>query len=91
MVTDAGLQKGMKTVLEERGVTTREYEVCRSYCIKTLYYYIIHLQDFADRTTILEQEIESLGHICLYLPKFHCELNPIEHAKKYTWANAMVP
>ena len=41
MMTDAGLQKRMKTVLEERGVTTREYEVCRSYCIKTLYYYII--------------------------------------------------
>ena len=84
MVTDAGLQKGMKTVLEERGVTTSEYEECRSYCIKNLYYYIIHLQDFADRTTIFE----SLGHICLYLPKFS---NPIEHAKKYTWANSMVP
>ena len=28
------------------------------------------------------------GHICLYLPKFHCELNPIEqcwcHGKKHT-------
>ena len=35
--------------------------------------------------------MESRGHICAYLPKFHCELNPIEqcwcHAKKYTRAH----
>lgn len=40
--------------------------------------------------SILEQEVEEQGHVCLYLPKFHCELNPIErcwcHAKKYTRA-----
>ena len=34
--------------------------------------------------------VESRGHVCLYLPKFHCELNPIEmcwcHAKKHTRA-----
>ena len=40
--------------------------------------------------TILQQEIEQCGHMCLYLPKFHCELNPIErcwcHAKKQTKA-----
>jgi hypothetical protein len=22
--------------------------------------------------------IEDLGHVCLFLPKFHCELDPIE-------------
>jgi transposase len=26
----------------------------------------------------LQVLIEKRGHICLFLPKFHCELNPIE-------------
>ena len=42
--------------------------------------------DFANQPTILEELVRSRGHICLYLPKYHCELNPIErnwcHAKK---------
>lgn len=46
------------------------------------------MQDFQDHTTILQQEVQSRGHICLYLPKFHCELNPIESvwcfSKKHT-------
>ena len=37
------------------------------------------LQDFQDRTTILENEVHQRGHLCVFLPKFHCELNPIEH------------
>lgn len=49
---------------------------------------IIFLQDFQDGTTILEEQVRSRGHICVYLPKFHCELNPIElvwcQSKKYT-------
>ena len=36
--------------------------------------------------TLLEELVRSKGHVCLYLPKYHCELNPIErnwcHAKK---------
>ena len=32
-----------------------------------------------------------MGHICIFFPKFHCELNPIERcwaqAKRYTRAN----
>ena len=35
---------------------------------------------------IFEELVRSRGHICLYLPIYHCELNPIErnwcHAKK---------
>ena len=26
----------------------------------------------------MEEYVESRGHICMYYPKFHCELNPIE-------------
>ena len=36
-------------------------------------------QDFqAFVKSILQEEIEKLGHGCDFLPKFHCELNPIE-------------
>ena len=47
--------------------------------------------DFQSAKTIIEEEIESKGHMCVFLPKFHCELNPIErvwcHAKKHVKAN----
>ncbi|KAG0144232.1 hypothetical protein CROQUDRAFT_47629, partial [Cronartium quercuum f. sp. fusiforme G11] len=34
--------------------------------------------DFASEKPLLQMVIEEVGHICLFLPKFHCELNPIE-------------
>ncbi|KAI7953739.1 hypothetical protein MJO28_006286 [Puccinia striiformis f. sp. tritici] len=40
---------------------------------------ILSLQsDFANERPLLQEIIEDAGHICLFLPKFHCELNPIE-------------
>ena len=35
-------------------------------------------QDFLDEKPMIQQYIESQGHICIFLPKFHCELNQIE-------------
>jgi hypothetical protein len=106
MVTDDGIQKGLRTVLEERGINTKgmnaeklkevlgEFEVKCSTIVThthTETMMLTHMQDFKDKTTLLQQLIEGRGHICLYLPKFHCELNPIEqcwcHAKKHTRAN----
>ena len=37
--------------------------------------------DFTSQVTILEEFVRSKGHICLYLPKYHCELNPIYRKK----------
>ena len=34
--------------------------------------------------TKLEEVVHSRGHICLFFPKYHCELNPIER----NWCNA---
>ncbi|OAV86088.1 hypothetical protein PTTG_30087 [Puccinia triticina 1-1 BBBD Race 1] len=34
--------------------------------------------DFLAKRPLLQTIIEEAGHICLFLPKFHCELNPIE-------------
>lgn len=35
-------------------------------------------QDFLDEKPLLQLVIEQAGHKCYFLPKFHCELNPIE-------------
>ncbi|PLW17378.1 hypothetical protein PCANC_14084 [Puccinia coronata f. sp. avenae] len=37
-----------------------------------------HQADFQNERPLLQMIIEEAGHICLFLPKFHCELNPIE-------------
>jgi hypothetical protein len=34
--------------------------------------------DFVNECPLLQTIIEDAGHMCLFLPKFHCELNPIE-------------
>lgn len=34
--------------------------------------------DFKNEKPLLQLVIEKAGHKCLFLPKFHCELNPIE-------------
>jgi hypothetical protein len=34
--------------------------------------------DFLAEKPLLQSIIEDAGHTCLFLPKFHCELNPIE-------------
>jgi len=35
-------------------------------------------EDFTNQESMLETFIKNLGHECLFLLKFHCELNPIE-------------
>ena len=35
-------------------------------------------EDFANEKSMLQHYIEGRGHICMFLPKFHCKLNPIE-------------
>ncbi|KIK18275.1 hypothetical protein PISMIDRAFT_109744, partial [Pisolithus microcarpus 441] len=34
--------------------------------------------DFTNQLSMLETVIRDAGHLCIFLPKFHCELNPIE-------------
>jgi hypothetical protein len=35
--------------------------------------------DFKAQKSLMQETIETAGHICLVLPKFHCELNLIEY------------
>lgn len=42
-------------------------------------YRVLSLQeDFANEKPMIQHYIESRGHVCMFLPKFHCELNPIK-------------
>jgi hypothetical protein len=34
--------------------------------------------DFLNEQPLLQQIIKDAGHVCLFLPNFHCKLNPIE-------------
>jgi hypothetical protein len=40
--------------------------------------------DFVEEKPLLQLVIEAAGHKCLFLPKFHCELNPIERYWSYS-------
>ena len=82
MILEDGQPKGMKLVLEERGVdiTGMNADKMRQELNK--------FDDFKNKVTILEQHIQNNCHLCMFIPKFHCELNAIErcwcHAKKHT-------
>ena len=39
--------------------------------------------DFLNEQIIVEHYIQSRGQVALFLPKFHCELNPIERVWGY--------
>ena len=34
--------------------------------------------DFGAQKSLLQEIIEAAGHLCIFLPKFHCKLNFIE-------------
>ena len=69
-----GQAKGMKAVLEERGV---DLTGMRGPDMKA---YLQKEPDFLAEITLLEQHIISFGPTCMarFFPKFHCELTAIE-------------
>ena len=82
-----GDTKGLKHVLEERQfpnlhklrakcvpVCPIESENC---CMARL---LSQQDDFKNQPSMLETLIRGAGHEFIFLPKFHCELNPIEMA-----------
>lgn len=95
MKTLDGKAKGLQQTLEERGfdvtglrakcapVCAVESENC---CMARL---LSRQDDFCDQISLLEEFIVSKGHLCIFLPKFHCELNPIEMVCRITWCIAL--
>jgi len=90
------MPKGMKQVLIERGLWKESLRMhCKncpidatSCCAKR----ILDLQpDFEEQRSLVQEVIEAAGHLCIFLPKFHCELNFIEFfwgmVKKYLHDN----
>lgn len=67
-----------ESLLANRGVSDTEekdLERSKTCCMRR----VLSLQpDFVAEKPLLQVIIEKAGHKCLFLPKFHCELNPIE-------------
>ncbi len=84
MKTQDGLAKGLQQTLEEQGFNTKGMQAkCSPVCsVENLSCCMAHLlscqDDFVDQTSMLECLIINAGHLLIFLPKFHCELNPIE-------------
>ena len=84
MVFNLGVPKGLIQVLKERGRYNGKMK------LEDMRKEISTHSDFRDEKTKLEHFLNNRGHVCIMLPKFHCELNPIERcwgqAKRYTRA-----
>lgn len=93
--------KGMKQILVERDLwydglvghcqlcKLKIEDITRTDCCMRK---ILSLErDFKSQKSQLQEEIEKRGHICIFYPKYHCELNYIEMywgaAKRYTREN----
>ena len=80
-----GIPKGMKQVLQERGIDTSHMGADQMR--KTL----ATMDDFKNEKSLVEHFLQEKGHITVFLPKFHPELNPIERVwaqlKRYTKAH----
>ena len=72
MVLPDGTAKGMKLVLQERGIDVKGMNA------KKMRQKLNEFPDFTNQMTILEELVRSKGHTCMYLPKYHYELNSIE-------------
>ncbi|KAF9510740.1 hypothetical protein BS47DRAFT_1487299 [Hydnum rufescens UP504] len=84
MTNENGEAKGLQAMLEERGFDMKgmrakctpicpfENDRCCMACL------LSRQDDFVNQISMLEAAIINRGHLCLFLPKFHCELNPIE-------------
>lgn len=84
MTLPNGEAKGLQRVLEERGFDVKYLHakcspVCpmesQNCCMARL---LSQQDDFKNQPSMIETLIKTAGHECIFLPKFHCELNPIE-------------
>lgn len=62
----------MRIVLQERGVDTSGMKATDMRVVLGSH------ADFKNEKTALEHFVQEKTHRAIYLPKFHCELNPIE-------------
>lgn len=93
---DGKTPKGLQAVLEERGFNVKGMcakcsPVCpwenTDCCMARL---LSKQDDFANQESMVESVVRKAGHLCIFLPKFHCELNPIEMVCSVTCVNHML-
>jgi hypothetical protein len=82
-----GWFKGMEQIIRERGLWpdrglpaectggSKRPEGQASCCCRHL---LFTQPDFISQKSLLQEHIESRGHLCDFYPKYHCELNFIE-------------
>ena len=80
--------KDMKIVLTERSFNTIKMNADKMHEVLSSF------PDFANEKSMVKHYlVEDRGHIMHYLPKFHCELNLIEHvwahAKQYMYTSSL--
>ena len=82
MVMPDGTPKGLKMVLEERGINTARMKADDMHVVLPFH------DDFRTEKTLVKEFLTNEGQQVMFLPKFHCELNPIERvwgqAKSYS-------
>ena len=78
MVFSIGVPKGLMQVLKERGVDTRRMK------LEDMRRELASYSDFINEKTRIAHFLNNCGRTYIMLPKFHCELNPIERC----WAQA---
>ena len=80
-----GRPKGAALVLEERGYDTKGMKLDEMRSI------LAGHDDFKNEKCHVDTVLTDCGHTCVFIPKFHCELNPIERvwsqSKRYTRAH----
>ncbi|CAK5263642.1 unnamed protein product [Mycena citricolor] len=78
----AGKAKGMKAVLQERGLWNPSLKMrCKDSCLTKsccAHSVLTHEPDFQQQRSLVQETIENARHLCIILPKYHCELNFIE-------------
>ena len=84
MTLETGEPKGLQQTPEECGfnvtglrakcspICPMQNECCCMACL------LSKQEDFQNQTSLFEQTITDQGHLCVFLPKFHCKLNPIK-------------
>src|SRR5882762_1585260 len=97
--TNPDQPKGIKQVLTEWGLwrqglllDCKKPKICSVDLIDCYARRLLSQQsDFLEQKSSVQEVIEAAGHLCIFLPKFHCELNFIEFfwgaVKKYLHEN----
>ena len=75
---NAGLPKGLRLILTERGYNVKGWRLDHKDPTKNYRKVIATHPDFQNEKSLLESIIIAAGHLCYFYPKFHPELSPIE-------------